>query len=103
MLSAGTRAWWRRGVGCRQACLVGLLLACPWRGWWLPALGESPPWVTRDPCWSGSISEPTAPGAGVSSPAGGAGRLLYLLIHVDFTPGPPSQTGNAKTAEDQCV
>lgn len=43
MLSVGTqRSGGRRGVGCRQACLVGLLLACLWRGRWLPALEEKP-------------------------------------------------------------
>lgn len=92
MLRAGTQGpGGRRGVRCRQACLVGLLLARPWRRRWLPALGESPLWVTWDPCWSGSISEPTAPGAGVPSPVGEAGRLLCLLIHVDFTPAPTPQ------------
>lgn len=75
-----------------------------WRGCCSLASGEdggslllerSLPWVTRDPWWPGSISEPTVPGAG------GAGRLLCLLIHMDFTPAPPPQTGDTKTAEDQ--
>lgn len=48
-----TGAWGRRGVRCRQACLVGLLLALALAKTVAPALGESPLWVTWDPCWSG--------------------------------------------------
>ena len=97
MLSVGTLgSGGRRAVGCRQACLAGLLLACLWRGRWLPALGEKPAVGHPGPLvvWEHLCAHGAWGGVG-------AGRSLCLLIHMDFTAAPPPQTGDTKTAEDQ--
>ena len=89
-MGAGKPAWW----GC---CLL--------------APGEDGGSLLLERAHRGSPGTPAGLGASLSpqrlgqgpQPCGGSGEVTVLVNPRGFHTWPPSQTGNTKTAEDQCL